>query len=297
MNDKTIREQTPDYVRYSDDTVSSPSQKPPTAQESAQDTYHQEGQMKSLSSSSSLTNVKPPQEKSFFQKAGDFFSNVFSHSTSKSTHPEFKKRMPVIATGKWGTSNIGQDAVNFYGKDDAFGIFTNTQREMPIKVEGVEYKSSEHYFQASKFPPGSAARRNVENSNEFGKLPGVARSQTGPKTYDTAHDHDTAKKNMWRGMVAKFNTYQDAKDALLATGDKVLVENTSLLDRKVTNRESTWGAGDDGNGENRLGIFLMAMREQIKRDGKISEEPPFWLLANLQDMEPKQIQYMLSDPW
>jgi ribA/ribD-fused uncharacterized protein len=204
-------------------------------------------------------------------------------------HPEFRKRMPKITTGKWGTSQIGQDAIYFYGREDAFGIFTNTQRDMPVIVEGTEYKSSEHYFQASKFLKDSPAWKAVKGSTEFGKLPGVARSQKGTKAYDPASDFVTAKKNMWKGMAAKFKQYSDAKKALLATGDRVIVENTSLLDQTVKTRENTWGAGDDGSGENRLGIFLMAMRQELQATGDIPDELPKWLEEDLRKIEPKQV--------
>jgi ribA/ribD-fused uncharacterized protein len=246
---------------------------------------------------------KKPAEEVFFKNSENDAKVDISQIAAQyqqQTEQEYKKHMPTLTKGKWGEDAFKQhnleQPVYFYGKYDAFGLFTNTQRGMPItvptkfpdgRIEDVLYPSSEHYFQASKFQPGSPAWENIRSSTEFGKLPGIARNQQGPRTYDPANDHNTPKKNMWTAMVAKFKQHPQTIAALLSTGNRTIVENTSLLDPKVKNRENTWGAGDDGNGENRLGIFLMAMRRELNTNGEIPDEIPNYLLKDLTQIDPK----------
>lgn len=65
---------------------------------------------------------------------------------------------------------------------------------------------------------------------------------------------------MKKALLAKFTQHKDLKLNLLATGDALLVENTK--------RDKYWGdGGDEGTGvkgQNKLGKFLMELREQLK---------------------------------
>jgi len=56
-------------------------------------------------------------------------------------------------------------------------------------------------------------------------------------------------------IVAKFTQNVELKASLLATGNKLLVEHTT--------RDSYWGDGGDGTGQNRLGHILMAVRSEM----------------------------------
>lgn len=56
-------------------------------------------------------------------------------------------------------------------------------------------------------------------------------------------------------VYTKFTQHKDLKNILLSTGDATLIEHT--------NRDSYWGDGGDGSGQNWLGKTLMIVREQI----------------------------------
>ena len=68
--------------------------------------------------------------------------------------------------------------------------------------------------------------------------------------------------NIYDVCYAKFTQDENLKSRLLATGDKELVEGNAHNDR-------CWGMTYDKNtkswvGENRLGIVLMKLREDLK---------------------------------
>lgn len=68
---------------------------------------------------------------------------------------------------------------------------------------------------------------------------------------------------------------QEVKDALLATGNKLLVEDS--ID------DYYWGQGKDGSGRNQLGKTLMDVREQLRR-GQLTQE------EDKREFEAKQTQ-------
>ena len=65
---------------------------------------------------------------------------------------------------------------------------------------------------------------------------------------------------MYNTLVAKFTQNPDLAKKLLATGDALLIEGNTWNDRY-------WGVCR-GKGENRLGILLMLVREDLQK-GKI----------------------------
>jgi len=65
---------------------------------------------------------------------------------------------------------------------------------------------------------------------------------------------------MQQGVLRKFETHADIREILLATGDELIVENSPI--------DYYWGCGKDGNGKNRLGEILMAVREILRQQQK-----------------------------
>jgi hypothetical protein len=59
-------------------------------------------------------------------------------------------------------------------------------------------------------------------------------------------------------VYAKFKQHKNLKEILLSTGDKVLIEHTS--------RDSYWGDGGDGSGQNWLGKTLVTVRDQLRNE-------------------------------
>jgi N-glycosidase YbiA len=60
---------------------------------------------------------------------------------------------------------------------------------------------------------------------------------------------------MLRCLEWKFTQNEDLKQILLDTKPALLIENSP--------KDSYWGCGKDGKGQNKLGISLMKVRDEI----------------------------------
>ena len=59
-------------------------------------------------------------------------------------------------------------------------------------------------------------------------------------------------------LRAKFTQHQLLHDMLLSIGDRKLVEHTD--------KYSFWGDGGDGRGQNKLGLVLMELRQELRHN-------------------------------
>jgi ribA/ribD-fused uncharacterized protein len=70
-------------------------------------------------------------------------------------------------------------------------------------------------------------------------------------------DWEEVKVEIMKGAVLrKFETHQDIRQRLLATGELELVENAPS--------DYFWGCGADGSGQNMLGKILMDVRDLLR---------------------------------
>ena len=69
---------------------------------------------------------------------------------------------------------------------------------------------------------------------------------------------------METALQAKFCTYPGLRDLLLSTAGAVLVE--------ASQNDLFWGAGRDGNGENKLGLLLMQLRSHFLQESEDRNE-------------------------
>ncbi len=192
--------------------------------------------------------------------------------------------------GKWGLGNFGNysgGVVYFYEAAERWGDFANTARGMPITIDNRTYPTNENYYQASKF---DVTDPNFTWAQTYGQAPGQSYAKFPPAVRSRLTNGPVpsfdAKKTMWKSMVAKFKQNPSVRWKLIATHQAIIVENTKRLNElyKVLKIDNIWGAGLDGNGENRLGIFLMVMRQQLQTVGNISDNMPNWLNWKLDQM-------------
>lgn len=119
-----------------------------------------------------------------------------------------------------------------------------------FELEGVYYKTVEHYFQAQK----------CINEQEFqqivnAKTPALAR-KLGRKVSLRKDWPEVKEEIMMKGVRAKFTQNPKAKELLLKTGDAELIEGNTWGD-------SFWGVCN-GKGKNKLGKILMEIRKELK---------------------------------
>ena len=116
----------------------------------------------------------------------------------------------------------------------------------PIVIDGVEYKTSEHYFQAMKTVILSERQEVIECAR-----PGQAKSKGRNVTMRDGWDY-IKDGIMYIGLKTKFDQHPELISQLLAV-DEEIVEDNNWGDRY-------WGKVD-GMGLNILGELLASLRD------------------------------------
>jgi len=108
----------------------------------------------------------------------------------------------------------------------------------------------EHYFQAKKFDDEAHVEK-IRNA----KTPSSAKSLGRSRKVKIRQDWEHIKDEVMRKAVRKkFETHDDLRGILLATGKRELIENAP--------RDYYWGCGACRTGKNMLGKLLMEVRER-----------------------------------
>ena len=145
------------------------------------------------------------------------------------------------------------EPIKFYSTKDVFGEFSNFAA-YPIHLKNKVWPTSEHYFQAQKFP-GTPQEEKIRQESSPMKAAQLGRSRKVKLRTDWEKVKDAV---MYDAVWAKFTQHEDLKALLLSTGDAKLIEHTV--------NDSYWGDGGDGSGKNMLGQILMKVREKLKEN-------------------------------
>ncbi|MEJ2591913.1 MAG: NADAR family protein [Candidatus Thiodiazotropha sp.] len=140
--------------------------------------------------------------------------------------------------------------VKFYRTKDAFGCFSNFSKH-PFVLEGREWPTSEHYFQAKKFA-GTPSEEEIRLAPTPSEAARMGRQRERP----LRADWEAVKESvMYTALEAKFSQHPEIRRQLLATGEARIVEHTR--------NDTYWADGGDGSGRNRLGELLMRLRKSL----------------------------------
>lgn len=123
-----------------------------------------------------------------------------------------------------------------------------------ITIDGIEYKTTEHYFQSKKF-------EGTKYESKVRKAPGAmeAARMGRDKSFPLRKDWEQVKDNVMRIAVeAKFRQHPELAKKLLATGTATLIEHTE--------KDSYWADGGNGTGKNMLGVILMEVRDKLQKE-------------------------------
>ena len=146
--------------------------------------------------------------------------------------------------------------INFYSTKDQYGCFSNFSRH-PFELDGKQWLTTEHYFQAQKFPGNEAYQEKIRLEKSPMVAARLGRSRAQPIRADWEQVKDELMKT---ALLAKFTQNKDILAILLSTGDAQLVEHTK--------NDRYWGDGGDGSGKNKLGLLLMEVREELRQEPK-----------------------------
>jgi ribA/ribD-fused uncharacterized protein len=146
------------------------------------------------------------------------------------------------------------DTIKFYKVNELYGEFSNFA-PFPVEIDGKMWPTAEHYFQAQKFA-GTEHEEAIRSTPSPTVAARMGRSRKRPLRPDWEQVKDEI---MSRAVLAKFTHHEKLKRLLLGTGDAVIVEHTP--------KDRYWGDGGDGSGLNRLGVILMQVREDLRKQG------------------------------
>ena len=138
----------------------------------------------------------------------------------------------------------------FYRTTGRYGCFSNFSPH-GFTLDGRDWPTSEHYFQAQKFAHTSHAE-DVRLAPRPAQAAAIGRERSRPLRPDWEEIKDDV---MRRAVLCKFQQHADIRAILLGTGEAEIIENSP--------RDAYWGCGADGKGKNRLGLILMETRELL----------------------------------
>ncbi len=145
------------------------------------------------------------------------------------------------------------NTIRFYRVEEPYGEFSNFAA-FPIVLKGRTWPTAEHYFQAQKFP-GTEHEESIRLLNSPMIAARAGRDRKKPLRRDWESVKDAI---MTEAVRAKFTQHPRLRDLLLSTGEVHLIEHTR--------NDRYWGDGGDGTGKNKLGLILMAIRDELRRE-------------------------------
>ncbi len=141
--------------------------------------------------------------------------------------------------------------IRFFRAGDAHGYLANFSRS-PFTLDGHQWPTVEHYFQAQKFA-GTRHADEIRLAPTPGEAARMGRSRHRPLRRDWEQVKDDV---MRRAVQAKFEQLPALRRQLLSTGDATLVEHSQ--------KDAYWGDGGNGRGRNMLGVIMMETREALR---------------------------------
>lgn len=149
---------------------------------------------------------------------------------------------------------MNEPIIHFYSvREQPYGVFSNFA-PYGIEMNGVYWRTTEHYFQAMKF---ITTEPDYAEQIRAAKTPKAAANMGRSRAHPLRPDWETAKDIvMFAAVLKKFRTHDALRDLLLSTGTAHIVE--------AAPGDSYWGAGADGTGLNKLGVILMEVRAVLR---------------------------------
>jgi ribA/ribD-fused uncharacterized protein len=141
--------------------------------------------------------------------------------------------------------------VFFYEQD--FYVLSNFS-SFRVIVDGIDFMTREHAYHYYKFN-----ETNPKVALE------IVHARSAHDAFKIAEKNKATRRSDWDAvktavmkviLIAKVEQNEYVKKKLLATGDRILVEDSW--------RDSVWGWGADKNGQNLLGNIWMDIRRELR---------------------------------
>lgn len=148
--------------------------------------------------------------------------------------------------------------IKFYSTRGEWGCFSNFSRH-PVFINNVKWPTSEHFYQAQKFPEDAIfPDENITIREKIRKLktPKEAAQLGRDSSLSIRPDWDDVKYEVMKTIVReKFTQYTSLKETLLSADGEIVEDSPT---------DYIWGCGKNGSGKNWLGKILMEVRDELK---------------------------------
>ena len=177
--------------------------------------------------------------------------------------PSLTNRIYGVVIIMWNEYRPDDCAVVFKTKEE-HGALSNMAAGFPLVVCGVSVRTAEALYQALRYPDMPEVQREIIDAAS----PMTAKMIGKPYRLQTRQDWDSIRLNLmeWCLRVKLIQNWTNFSEALLATGDKPIVE--------LSRKDDFWGAKPTASGilvgANHLGLLLEKLRHEIK-EGTIAE--------------------------
>ncbi|KAL9643922.1 hypothetical protein ABK040_013331 [Willaertia magna] len=136
----------------------------------------------------------------------------------------------------------------------------NNNNTSTTTTEIIEWKTSEHFYQAHKFTQNKEIFNEIQTSStpkEAFELSRKYQFKIDNNNNNIEWNDERKEKIMMEALINKFlySKNKELLNRLIQLKGFYLVENSFV--------DSYWGIGSDGKGKNRLGILLMKLIENV----------------------------------
>ena len=171
-----------------------------------------------------------------------FNLNVFAQDPIDIPHYKIYPKTPIV--------DYQAEILDFYSVKDLYGEFSNFAL-FPILVDGLSWSSSEHYYQAQKFLDPEL-KEKVRAAPTPYQAAQIGRDPNLPMREDW---DDVKDGYMLIALHAKYGQYKVLQDLLKSTNNAHIYEHTK--------NDCYWADCLDRTGLNKLGTFLMQIRDEL----------------------------------
>ncbi len=167
--------------------------------------------------------------------------------------------------------NTVNDIVGFHLVTDPHGCFSNWCHSDFIYA-GIRYNCMEQYMMAQKVALGHRAdlRQKIMETDDPAKIKELAGKNSFPEFNDIKQFWDKHCRHIVkRGVKAKFRQNPDMLRELLDTGRALLCEcarQDKIWGIGININDPSWHDVANWNGNNYLGIVLMEVREELRKE-------------------------------
>lgn len=144
--------------------------------------------------------------------------------------------------------------IRFFSQSDTHREFSNFA-PFAIDLDGVQWPTTEHYYQAQKFTDAALQTKIREAAK-----PIIAKNLADKHREQVRPDWDAVKDEvMYHAVRRKFELHPALQQLLLATGDDEIAEAAPT--------DYYWGIGRERTGQNKLGKIIERIRAELRAGG------------------------------